>query len=193
MRKVLMLFIALTALVPAFGQNALDNPYYKKSLEYRDMAEKAMNDSDYKKASEYARLGIAELDKYRSNNGILLAEQRIREARRRGLDKKDPDKFARILELVETAKTYIQAGDYPNSAKNSDEALRLLDELFSGAGLVSQYRVVKGDCLWRIARKPEIYDDAKAWPKIYMANKSRMRYPDNPHLIYPDQIFDIPR
>jgi hypothetical protein len=40
------------------------------------------------------------------------------------------------------------------------------------------------DCLWNIAKKPEIYNDPFAWPKIWHANESIIRYPD---LIYPGQ------
>ena len=45
------------------------------------------------------------------------------------------------------------------------------------------------DCLWRIAQYDYIYADARKWPKIYRANKSKIK---NPDLIYPGQIFDIP-
>lgn len=51
------------------------------------------------------------------------------------------------------------------------------------------YSVVKGDCLWNIAKKKEHYDNAFAWPKIYNANRDQIK---NPDLIYPKQIFKIP-
>jgi len=46
------------------------------------------------------------------------------------------------------------------------------------------------DCLWNIAKKPEIYNDAWQWKKIYLANKNKIKDPD---LIYPKQVFKIPR
>lgn len=51
------------------------------------------------------------------------------------------------------------------------------------------YTVVKGDCLWFIAKKKEHYGNGFAWPKIYQANKDQIK---NPNLIYPKQIFKIP-
>lgn len=51
------------------------------------------------------------------------------------------------------------------------------------------YTVVRGDCLWNIAKKPDIYSNAFAWPKIYQANRDQIK---NPDLIYPKQIFKIP-
>ncbi|MBM3328537.1 MAG: LysM peptidoglycan-binding domain-containing protein [Calditrichaeota bacterium] len=52
------------------------------------------------------------------------------------------------------------------------------------------YTVVRGDCLWRIAKKPEIYADPFKWLRIWSANKTMIRDPD---LIYPKQQFAVPR
>jgi nucleoid-associated protein YgaU len=49
--------------------------------------------------------------------------------------------------------------------------------------------VVKGDCLWRIAQKPEHYGNGFAWPIIYQANRDQIK---NADLIYPNQTFKIP-
>ena len=52
------------------------------------------------------------------------------------------------------------------------------------------YTVVKGDCLWNIAKKKDIYDNAFAWPNIYKANRDEIK---NPNLIFPKQNFKIPK
>lgn len=65
---------------------------------------------------------------------------------------------------------------------------------------VTQYTVVKGDCLWKIASKPEIYGNSKLWVKIWEANKNGVikaprntsKTIKNPDLIYPGQILRIP-
>lgn len=51
------------------------------------------------------------------------------------------------------------------------------------------YTVVKGDCLWNIAKKKEYYGNGFAWPVIYKANRDQIK---NPDLIYPKQVFKIP-
>lgn len=50
------------------------------------------------------------------------------------------------------------------------------------------YTVVKGDCLWNIAKK--FYGNGSKYSIIYNANKSVIG--GNPNLIYPGQVFTIP-
>jgi peptidoglycan hydrolase CwlO-like protein len=51
------------------------------------------------------------------------------------------------------------------------------------------YSVVRGDCLWNIAKKGTFYGNGFAWPVIYKANRDKIK---NPNLIYPKQVFTIP-
>jgi nucleoid-associated protein YgaU len=63
-----------------------------------------------------------------------------------------------------------------------------LDEWIDAPPVIS-YSVVKGDCLWNIAKKKEHYGNGFAWPVIYKANRDKIK---NPDLIYPAQVFSIP-
>lgn len=64
-----------------------------------------------------------------------------------------------------------------------------------------KYTVVKGDCLWKISGKKEIYGNPKYWPKIWEANedgivsgpKNVPHKVTNPNLIYPGQVLRIPK
>ena len=49
------------------------------------------------------------------------------------------------------------------------------------------YTVVRGDCLWNIAKK--YYGNGSQYTKIYNANRDKIK---NPSLIYPGQVFVIP-
>lgn len=57
-------------------------------------------------------------------------------------------------------------------------------------GMYDEYTVLRGDYLWRIARKSDIYADPFAWIRIYSYNNDQIK---DPNLIYPDQIFKIHR
>jgi len=45
------------------------------------------------------------------------------------------------------------------------------------------------DCLWNIAKKPKIYDNAFLWPKIWQGNKDKIK---NPDVIKKGQVLSIP-
>jgi hypothetical protein len=52
------------------------------------------------------------------------------------------------------------------------------------------YSVIRGDYLWKIAAMQDIYADPYAWSRIYTSNTDQIK---DPNLIYPNQIFRIPR
>ena len=53
---------------------------------------------------------------------------------------------------------------------------------------VETYVVERGDYLWKISKKPEVYNDPYKWPRIWSANSESI---SDPNLIYPDQILNI--
>ncbi|MBN2570680.1 MAG: LysM peptidoglycan-binding domain-containing protein [Ignavibacteriales bacterium] len=73
--------------------------------------------------------------------------------------------------------------------KVHNQLQKKLDAWTEEAPKTNTYTVVKGDCLWNIAKKRDIYDNAFAWPVIYKANRDQIK---NPDLIYPKQVFKIP-
>ncbi|MDQ7064571.1 MAG: LysM peptidoglycan-binding domain-containing protein [candidate division KSB1 bacterium] len=56
--------------------------------------------------------------------------------------------------------------------------------------IYDEYTVMRGDYLWKIAGKSDIYGDPYQWVRIYSYNRDQIKDPD---LIYPDQIFKIQR
>jgi tetratricopeptide (TPR) repeat protein len=62
--------------------------------------------------------------------------------------------------------------------------------------LPSQYTVrpwaVSKDCLWNIAGRSWVYGDPTKWRLLYDANRAKMPQPNNPDLIHPGMVLDIP-
>jgi len=56
------------------------------------------------------------------------------------------------------------------------------------AGRVNSYSVVRGDNLWSISGKDEVYADPYQWPLIYKTNRNKIQDAD---LIHPGQVLDI--
>jgi len=73
---------------------------------------------------------------------------------------------------------------------NSIESIIAQTKEKGQAAVPPTYTVVRGDYLWKIAAKDDIYGDAYAWMRIYTANRDQIK---DPNLIYPSQVFSIPR
>jgi nucleoid-associated protein YgaU len=77
-----------------------------------------------------------------------------------------------------------------------EEKLAVLDSKLAAAkakmpaNIYDQYTVIKGDCLWKIAKKDDIYGDPYKWITIYNVNKDQIK---NPNKIEVEQIFNIAR
>lgn len=56
--------------------------------------------------------------------------------------------------------------------------------------IYDEYVVMRGDYLWKISGKSDIYGDPYQWVRIYSYNRDQIKDPD---LIYPDQVFKIQR
>ena len=77
----------------------------------------------------------------------------------------------------------------------AQEKLASIDQLFEQVKprmprkRIRQYSVVRGDNLWKIAKKDDIYGDPYLWPRIYVENRDKIKHPD---IIYPKWILNIP-
>ncbi len=72
---------------------------------------------------------------------------------------------------------------------------KCLDSWYSS---VPEYTVLRGDYLFMIAAKKEVYNNKHMWPVIWEANENgvisgKPRTIRNPHLIYPGQVLRIPQ
>jgi len=133
---------------------------------------------------------------YRSRLGAL--EQELRALRQLSpnqiVDAREAGELDRIEALLRELKV-IPLAALPESQAKIRDLERMLAELRAVQRPVppvrrDQYTVVRGDCLWRIARKPSIYADPFAWVRIYSANQDMIQ---DPNLIYPDWVIGVPR
>jgi nucleoid-associated protein YgaU len=112
-----------------------------------------------------------------AKQALANAEAAMRDARDL-LAKDDPQ---RALSRLEAAQADCQtARDLGNKAGIAA----------ASRGKPDSYAVIRGDSLWKISGKDIIYKNSLMWPLIYKANRDKIRDPD---LIYPKQVFAIPR
>jgi nucleoid-associated protein YgaU len=115
--------------------------------------------------------------------------------------------YKKSVELANQSHAALEAADYDAAAEYAIESQKYaalsrqyidqaLAALQNRGALVAEYEVklnpAKRDCLWRIAGFDFIYGNPVEWKRIYEYNKNTFRYPDNPDLIYPGQILEIP-
>jgi len=150
-------------------------------------------------ATEKTNRGIAQ-EKIESVEKLM---KEVQDKDKKKLFKGDIDKSSAI---ITESREMLDKNSFDDSIQKSIEAETLLHSI--GIAIEKEYakemaRVshdIKGeriyvvkyyrkdkDCLWRIAQK--VYSDARQWPRIYMANRDKIKDPD---LIFPGQKFIIP-
>ncbi len=128
----------------------------------------------------YSSLGGTKTDVDGFRKAVNELERQIRDKkapkadRQKDLDALKANKLSALPEFFDKVHNQLQ---------------RMLDNWSEVAPEVV-HNVVKGDCLWCIARQKQYYGNGFAWPKIYEANRSVIG--KNPNLIYPNQKFTIP-
>ena len=128
----------------------------------------------------YTILGVtaSDVDNFRvavnQLDGKIAGQEGPKADRQKDLDLLKLNKISALPEFYERVHTTLQ---------------RDLDAWVEEPAVIN-YTVVRGDNLWNIAKKPQHYGNGFAWPMIYKANRDKIK---NPDLIYPKQIFKIPK
>ncbi len=192
---------------PFFSASYADNPYQKQAREYSLMAQQSFDAGEYDKSSEYsaeaeknAELSRTYIEKMvakaEAEKQMNAARTRLRWAEGIRADKNYPMSYSAAVKAVADGteaynnEEYKQAAEY---AKNALEALASVKEVTP----LPKYYVVRPweetrDCFWNIAGRSYVYNNPTLWENLYQANKSSMRKPDNPNLIFPGMTIEIP-
>jgi nucleoid-associated protein YgaU len=93
----------------------------------------------------------------------------------------------RLAEMQSNNLSYLSENE---KVLNEIESLLMQAEEKGKPAVPDTYSVMRGDFLWKIASKQDIYADPYAWSRIYTSNTDQIK---DPNLIYPNQIFRIPR
>jgi nucleoid-associated protein YgaU len=141
----------------------------------------------------YAILGTdkASVDAYRAElNGI--------DAQLDGLAALSPEELFQQKDEIKAAKAKLEEMKGSNIYKLSEmqKKIAALEDKIAALkeklpkNMYDQYNVVKGDYLWKISKKDDIYGDPYQWIRIYSVNKDQIKDPD---VIHPEQVLNIAR
>lgn len=179
----------------------------KNAREARDLAE----------AAEEAAINRKDSAQEEAKSAISSAEAALKAAGDAGAKEYASSQYGAAKSKLEAAKKELQSGGcnylkardlareaeaLANAAKaaaleakeaerlRKDAEARKAKELADAMKTLTSWTVVRGDTLWGIAKKDNVYADPFMWPLIYKANRSQIKDPD---LIFPKQTFDVPQ
>lgn len=176
-----------------------DSESYLKNNEYAMSINKSREAMDFMNniQLEYiASLKNAALEK------LNQAKESFAKAQEKDAEKIYPEKMIQAKQSLDNAQSYFENSKYSESISESDTVLKII----AGFSYIKEgdtgevypkYYVVRlnlkrRDCFWRIAKFPFVYNDPFKWRLLYEANKDKLVNPENPHLILPDMIIEIP-
>lgn len=208
MKKVFFIFIICSVLfLPVVGASYADNPYQQLAKEYHQKAQVAFDEGDYDTAVELSKLAaentelseayinsmIARSD---ANKQIQYAKNQLAWAEKIHGDIYFPMTFTSGKQSLDNAEAAFAAENYETASVFAKEALSILSEIKEVTPL-PQYYVVRPwaetkDCYWNISGRSYVYNNPTLWENLYQANKSNMKDPANPDLIYPGMQMEIP-
>ncbi|MCL1928026.1 MAG: LysM peptidoglycan-binding domain-containing protein [Treponema sp.] len=177
--------------------------------------------ADYaERAAEYARLSDEYVNMRLAETAFERAHSRYTWAGSVGAATRYPAQYRAAVAAYNEAVAARQAENWDNTFDASNRVLAALANVkgFDGESgsfasalppkpihesqrpaqgtLPAQYTVRQwnntGDCFSAIASWSWVYGDAYQWRKLYEANKHKLPNPDNPHLMLPGMVLDIP-
>ena len=123
---------------------------------------------------------------FNTNMKVSLESYTIKEEAKQGFDETVTIKLKQFRDYgTKTCKITLPEASKPVAVTPAPKR-----ETTNSPAPVSQnktYTVVRGDCLWNIAKK--FYGNGSQYTKIYNANKDKIK---NPNLIYVGQVLTIP-
>ena len=177
-----------------------NNKYLVENKRLVALAEKNLADGKYDdavknaaEAEKFAEQSDKFVDAYKAYDA---AQARMEWAKKAGIAKRYAEIYTEA-DAAFTEATGFRSGEKWDETKTAAlRVITIMAQLPEEVPLPAQYLVktwgqVK-DCLWNIAAKPEVYNDPAQWRRLYTANRSKFPQPDNPNLIEPGMILDIP-
>ncbi|MDR2471865.1 MAG: LysM peptidoglycan-binding domain-containing protein [Treponema sp.] len=205
---------------PEIPQSILNNRYYLESVRLTEQARTAFETGDYDasaaysaRAAEQAGLSDAYVSMRLADNTIARAHSRYTWAGSVGAARRYPAEYRTAGDAYNEALDARKAEQWEDAAAAANRVIAALAGVTgpggqagpaagsepprpAGGTLPAQYTVrlwsATGDCFSAIAGWSWVYGDPYQWRKLYDANRNKLPDPDNPHLIKPGMVLDIP-
>lgn len=209
MKKILavLLFSTISTLLFGASVSYKNNTYQKLADEYTKKAQIALDAGHYDDAFEYSMKAQenAELSKAyiqlmmlraQAEEDINSSKEKLAWAESIDAEFIYPMAYTAAKENIENAEKAFETEDFEAASSYARICFDALDGLEEITPLPSVYIVrpwaETKDCYWNISGRPYIYNNPLLWENLYQANKEEMPEPDNPNLIHPSMVMDVP-
>ncbi len=178
-----------------------NNKFYLESLRLTKLAHETFEYGDYDASAGFAEEAIrfAGLsDEYVAGELLTEAARLLAWADSNNIAEKFPNDYNDGKTSYEEGVAYHSEEEWIPSILASKKAIEIFDAFETGGTgtLPSQYTVrtwaKERDSLWTISGYPWVYSNPWKWRTLYEANKSKLPDPQNPDLIEPGMVLDIP-
>jgi HEPN domain-containing protein len=184
-------------------EGILNNEFYTESLRLTKLAHDTYEIGDYDASTGFAQEAIrfAQLsDEFVSVQLIAEAKRLLDWADKNNIEKRYPIDYKEGKFYYDSSVEFHSAEEWNESIASATKSINILAALEAGRtvvkGLPKQYTVrtwqKERDCLWNISGYSWVYGDPSKWRLLYDANKTKMPEPNNPDLIEPGMVIDIP-
>jgi nucleoid-associated protein YgaU len=176
-----------------------ENAYLLQSRRLVKLAEEAFSSGDYDISARFADEAAWLAKQSDVYVAITAAKRYLDQALASGISGRFPQEY---MEAENWYKQSTQARDgeeWDLAINTANLAAQLLEGLGAPGGsipLPATYTVrswsVSKDCLWNIAGMVGVYGNPHLWTVLYNANKSKLPDPNNPDILEPGIVLDIP-
>ena len=206
-KLVLLVIVLLVTLGFVFGASYSNNEYQKKARELTTLAQEAFDEGNYDKAIEltaqaedyaeksqaYIQMMIAKSD---AEKQMTIAKNQQAWALRVRGDVNYPMAYSAGTKSLENGQVAFDKEDFVGASAYAIEAIQAFSSIEEVTPL-PQFYIVRPwaenkDCYWNISGRSYVYNNPTLWENLYQANKSKMKDPANPDLIYPGMKVEIP-
>jgi len=189
-----------------------NNEFFLESLRLTRLARDTFEIGDYDASTGFAQEAIrfAQLsDEFVSVQLIAEAKRLLDWADKNNIASRHPTDYKDGKFYYESSLEFHSSEDWNEAISSAIKSINIFTALNTGksptpttttttatTGLPKQYTVrtwaKERDCLWNISGYSWVYGDPTKWRVLYDANKSKMPDPNNPNLIEPGMVLDIP-
>lgn len=207
--KKLIAILAVCGLIlfTVVAASYTDNTYQQQAREYSRLAQEAFDSGEYDLAVEYAEMSseytvLSEayirtmMARSEAEKQLANLKKQLAYAKSINGDTNYPNYYNAASDGYQKALAAFDAAQYEDVLTLAADALEALSNVSPVNGLPKYYvvRTWKGDrdCFWNIAGRSYVFGNVWDWSKLYEANKDKLEDPENPNIIEPGTILEIP-